>query len=235
MKKLLFTILFAFTMSVNAQYYSLTYVTVPAENQEEFVRLETQYWSKVAKHNIEAGKQIAWGLVAAIGGTPNGWTHVFVNVYETAEQIADSSIWDPESILGISPSEINTLHLVEGRGLQNWAVQSSIPGERGEVAVWNFARPKNLSGFINENKNLWKKQFEKDMGGRTNWGIGLKLNNKTQDLSTVMTWDGYPNLAEALKALNNYEGQLPRQSQMQEYDPDGFTASVIVNHIMWVD
>ena len=66
MKKLLFTILFAFTMSVNAQYYSLTYVTVPAENQEEFVRLETQYWSKVAKHNIEAGKQIAWGLVAAI-------------------------------------------------------------------------------------------------------------------------------------------------------------------------
>ena len=234
MKNLLFTILFAFTMSVNAQYYSLTYVTVPAENQEEFVRLETQYWSKVAKHNVEAGKQIAWGLVQAVGGVPNGWTHVFVNVYETAEQLADSSIWDPETILGISPSEINTLHLVEGRGVQNWAVQSSIPGERGEVAVWNFARPKNLAGFINENKNLWKKQFENDMGGRTNWGIGLKLNNRSQDLSTVMTWDGYPNLAEALKALNNYEGQWPRQSKMQEYDPDGFTASVIVNHIMWV-
>ena len=116
-----------------------------------------------------------------------------------------------------------------------FSVQSSIPGERGEVAVWNFARPKNLAGFINENKNLWKKQFENDMGGRTNWGIGLKLNNRSQDLSTVMTWDGYPNLAEALKALNNYEGQWPRQSKMQEYDPDGFTASVIVNHIMWVD
>ena len=99
MKNLLFTILFAFTMSVNAQYYSLTYVTVPPENQEEFVRLETQYWSKVAKHNVEAGKQIAWGLVQAVGGVPNGWTHVFVNVYETAEQLADSSIWDPETIL----------------------------------------------------------------------------------------------------------------------------------------
>ena len=67
--------------ALNAQYYSISYIQVPVEDQAEVARLETQYWSKVAKHNIEAGKQIAWGLVAAIGGTPNGWTHVFVNVY----------------------------------------------------------------------------------------------------------------------------------------------------------
>jgi len=42
-------------------------------------------------------------------------------------------------------------------------------------------------------------------------------------------------LADALKALNNYGGQLPRQSKMQEYDPDGWTAQVIVSDVMWID
>ena len=73
------------------------------------------------------------------------------------------------------------------------------------------------------------------MGGRISWGVGLKLNNRSQDLSSVMTWDRYPSLADALKALNNYGGQLPRQSKMQEYDPEGWTAQVIVSDIMWVD
>ena len=112
-----------------------------------------------------------------------------------------------------------------------------VAGERtpGSVTIWNFARPKNLAGFINENKNLWKKQFESNMGGRLSWGVGLKLNNRSNDLSTVMTWDRYPSLGDALEALNVYEGQLPRQSKMDEYDPEGWTAQIIVADVMWVD
>ena len=93
----------------------------------------------------------------------------------------------------------------------------------------------NLAGFIDENKTLWKRQFESDMGGRISWGVGLKLNNRSQNLSTVMTWDRYPSLADALEALNSYGGQLPRQSKILEYDPDGWTAQVIVADVMWVD
>ena len=110
-------------------------------------------------------------------------------------------------------------------------------GERTSESVtgWNFARPKNLAGFINENKTLWKKQFESDMGGRISWGVGLKLNNRSQNLSSVMTWDRYPSLADALEALNQYEGASLRGSKMNEYDPDGWTAQVIVSDVMWVD
>ena len=92
MKKLLFTILFAFSISVNAQYYSITFVNVPQENIAEFQMLETNYWSKVAKANIDAGKQLSWGLVARVGGGSDSWNHAFVNVYETAEQMTDLSI-----------------------------------------------------------------------------------------------------------------------------------------------
>ena len=240
MKKLFTILLLTIGFSLNAQYYSITYVNVPPENQAEFASIETTYWSKVAQAAIDAGKQSAWGLVAAVGGVPSGWTHAFVNVYETAEDLANASTnWDPESVLGIESSLLNTVELTDGGfNFQNWAVQTSLStGERpaGSVTVWNFARPDNLAGFIDENKTLWKRQFESDMGGRISWGVGLKLNNRSQNLSTVMTWDRYPSLADALEALNSYGGQLPRQSKMLEYDPDGWTAQVIVADVMWVD
>ena len=117
MKKLLFTILFAFSISVNAQYYSITFVNVPQENIAEFQMLETNYWSKVAKANIDAGKQLSWGLVARVGGGTDSWNHAFVNVYETAEQMTDLSIWDPKSILGIDQELISTGHLTTGMGV----------------------------------------------------------------------------------------------------------------------
>ncbi|MBC8397557.1 MAG: hypothetical protein H8E16_10730 [Flavobacteriales bacterium] len=68
---------------LNAQYYSITFVNVPQENVAEFERLETTYWSKVAKHNIENGKQINWGLVNRVGGGTDTWNYAFINVYET--------------------------------------------------------------------------------------------------------------------------------------------------------
>ena len=191
MKKLFTILLLTIGFSLNAQYYSITYVNVPPENQAEFASIETTYWSKVAQAAIDAGKQSAWGLVAAVGGVPNGWTHAFVNVYETAEDLANAATnWDPESVLGIESSLLNTVELTDGGfNFQNWAVQT----------------------------------------------VGLKLNNRSQNLSTVMTWDRYPSLADALEALNSYGGQLPRQSKMLEYDPDGWTAQVIVADVMWVD
>ena len=240
MKTLYLFLLLSLSLGVNAQYYSITYVNVPPENQAEFANIETTYWSKVAKAAIDAGNQSAWGLVAAIGDVPSGWTHAFVNVYETAEDLANSaSNWDPSSVLGIDQSLLNTVKLTDGGfSVQNWAVQTSLSaGERTaeSVTVWNFARPENLAGFINENKTLWRKQFETDMGGRISWGVGLKLNNRSQNLSSVMTWDRYPSLADAYEALNQYEGGFSRASKMDEYDPDGWTAQVIVSDVMWVD
>ena len=97
--KNLFTILFLTAgLFLNAQYYSITFANVPQENVAEFERLETTYWSKVAKHNIENGKQINWGLLSRVGGGSDSWNYVFVNVYETAEQMTDNSVWDPKSI-----------------------------------------------------------------------------------------------------------------------------------------
>ena len=86
------------------------------------------------------------GQLRAVGGVLNGWTHAFVNVYETAEDLANAATnWDPESVLGIESSLLNTVELTDGGfNFQNWAVQTSIStGERpAEVLRYGmFARP----------------------------------------------------------------------------------------------
>ena len=113
--KNLFTILFlTIGFALNAQYYSITYINVSFEDVPEVARLETQYWSKVAKANIDAGKQLGWGLFARVGGNSDTWTHAFVNVYESIDQMMDLTIWNPEEVLGISASEIATNTMYTG-------------------------------------------------------------------------------------------------------------------------
>ena len=236
MKKYLTIVLLLFAFVVNAQYYSISFVNVPLENTAEFERLETTYWSKVAKHNIENGKQINWGLVARVGGGSDTWNYAFINVYETAEQMADNSVWDPKSILGIDPIEISTNHLTAGYGVTHWSVKAAIndSNNEGTASVWNFGRPVNVNAFIDENVNLWNRAFNRDMGGRVSWGVGQKLNNIEDQYSTVMTWDSFKSVADALKFMNGEFDQPPvRNSKMGEILPDGFTARVIVRDVMW--
>ena len=69
MKKLTtsFLILLMFGLFAKAQVSSFMYVKVAPENQAEFERLETTYWSQVAKKGIDDGKMIAWGLMRKVG------------------------------------------------------------------------------------------------------------------------------------------------------------------------
>ena len=238
MKNIFYLIALFFSLSVSSQHYMITFVNVPAENEEEFINIETEYWANSKKANIDAGNQLAWGLVRKVGGNPNNsWTHAFINVFESAEKMTSPGVGPSDNL---SSSLITNGTLSSYQADFHWVVKSSIPqsGERldGQVTVWNFARPKNIIGFINENNNLWKPFFENNDTGRISWGVGLKLNPRSNDLSTVMTWDGYPNIAEALNSLDiDLDFIPPRGSKMDEYDPDGWTAQVIVQDIMWLN
>jgi hypothetical protein len=238
MKNIFYLIALFFSLSVSSQHYMITFVNVPAENEEEFINIETEYWANSKKANIDAGNQLAWGFVRKVGGNPNNsWTHAFINVFESAEKMTSPGVGPSDNL---SSSLITNGTLSSYQADFHWVVKSSIPqsGERldGQVTVWNFARPKNIIGFINENNNLWKPFFENNDTGRISWGVGLKLNPRSNDLSTVMTWDGYPNIAEALNSLDiDLDFTPPRGSKMDEYDPDGWTAQVIVQDIMWLN
>ena len=157
MKNIFYLIALLFSLSVSSQHYMITFVNVPAENEEEFINIETEYWANSKKANIDAGNQLAWGLVRKVGGNPNNsWTHAFINVYESAEKMTSPGVGPSDNL---SSSLITNGTLSSYQADFHWVVKSSIPqsGERldGQVTVWNFARPKNIIGFINENNNFF--------------------------------------------------------------------------------
>ena len=237
MKKLFLVALLSLSFGLNAQYFSITYINVSSEDVPEVARLETQYWSKVAKANIDAGKQLGWGLFARIGGNSDAWTNAFVNVYETIDQMMDQSIWQPEALSGVSQEDISTVQYYNGSGTNHWKIQGQVPGESGIAAVWNYGRPENLEGFVSDNVNLWGPYFEKNDTGRTDWGIATKITGVNQSNATVMTWDGYETVADAVKVLAG-EGVpqgSPRGENTAEYMPNGFLARIVVQQLMWID
>ena len=240
MKKFITIIAFLLvSIPVSAQnYFSVTYINVSPENVSEVARLESTYWSKVAQANIDSGKLLAWGLFArAIPAGNDTWTHAYINVYDSLEKMLDFGQWNPQEILGINNQDIATGDLVNNYVVHHYKVQASINGD-SQFSVWNFARPENLQGFVMDNINLWKPFFEKDMGGRTSWGIGTKITNVTSDNATVMTWDGYGSLLDAVNALDypldasSYEG--PKGDKTSEYNPNGWGAQVIVQRALWL-
>ena len=239
MKKLLLIAFLSFSFALSAQedygYFSIHFLNVPQENVSEVARLETTYWSKVAQSNIDAGKQIGWGLVARVGGGSSQWTHAFINWYATAEQMASSnSNYDSMAIIGVDPQDIATFDYVNASGLSHWKMSAFIPGY-ADFTVWNFAKPTNTQAFISEQVNVWKPAFEKNMGGREYWGAGLKINNVSEDYSTAITMDGYETLAEAFKAMAGEIGNQPSpKSKVGELMPNGFSKRVIVETLIWL-
>ena len=98
MKKLLFGFALLASLSMTAQYYSITYVSVASENIEEFERKETTYWAKVKKAAIDKGEQNLWLLARKVGTAGNNdVNYAFVNGYPSLEAMLSTS-WNPETL-----------------------------------------------------------------------------------------------------------------------------------------
>ena len=220
MKKLLFGFALLASLSMTAQYYSITYVSVASENIEEFERKETTYWAKVKKAAIDKGEQNLWLLARKVGTAGNNdVNYAFVNGYPSLEAMLSTS-WNPET-LGFNVQDAMSPYTVYE--IHNYKVLDQIPGQ----------------GFVSENQNLWKPMMEETIksgeSGLTNWGIGAKIYPMGQDESTVMTWDGYKTLVDAMKALDVSDFTPPSKSKMNDYDPDGFRLRVIWEQVMAVE
>ena len=231
MKKVVFIFLTIFCFSLSAQYYTLTYVMVAPEDVADFEEKEIKYWSQVALNNVKKGKQMGWSLLKKFGTAGNNdVNYAFVNSYSSIEDLINPEIWG-ESVeeLGYKWEEISTKYKVWE--LHTYRVQDMIPGE-AKVYILNYGKPKNLNGFISENKRLWKPYHQNNIAsgttGMKTWGIGTKIYPSGNNEASVMTWDGFDSIQNALEVLDFTNFVPPRgYSKMHIYDPDGFRLRVI--------
>lgn len=240
MKKLfsLFTLLFT-SLLFSQNVVEIHYRHVPSEHIAEFEAKEMNHWSKVKQNAIDKGNLLATAFFrvadAGILNDEEMPTHAFVLVYKDFEQLANSNtIWaSAEEVLGMSPNYISTNEISSTMMIQRYKLIDELSPLRDfKYAVWNYAKPKDLGGFVNENLKLWKPYFEKKVGknGLAGWGILARVYPQGMNESSILSYDHYTDLASAMKALSpmDYDQSILSKSKMSEYNPDGFRYRVLL-------
>ncbi len=241
MKKILLFVLLLGSLSSYAQgIFEIHYRHVPVENMQEFENLEMNYWYKVVQDAVDKGNLVAWSFhkrldAGFVDFDEDAPTHAFVLVYKDIDQYLNGGkVWENATeILGADPSRFSTQEMSKTLFRQRYAFVDGIgSSENGQFAVWNYAQPDNLAGFLEENTKLWKPYFQKNMKklGMVSWGVANRIYPQGQDQSSVVTWDVYSSLGAAMNQLAGTEldPKIAAQSKMSEYNPDGFRYRVIM-------
>jgi hypothetical protein len=239
MKNLLTLFVFFFTSILFSQnIIEIHYRHVPNEHIAEFEEKEMNQWSKVKQNAIDNGDMLAAAFLrVADAGISNADTptHAFVLVFKDFEQLANSNkIWaNAEKVLGMNPNYISTNEISKVMMIQRYKIIDELSPLRDfKYAVWNYAKPKDMGGFVNENLKLWKPYFEKKVGkdGFAGWGILARVYPQGMNESSVLSYDHYTDLASAMKALSpmDFDQSILAKSKMSEYDPDGFRYRVLL-------
>ena len=249
MKNILYTLFAILILTPSfSQVAYIQYRHVPAENEDKFVELETEHWSKVAKAAIDNGHMLEWTLWKKVGVTeadaPN---YAFINVYETVEQMASNDHWaDNIKVAGIDPDEVSTTGISSVTFDYMVQIEDMIPGDF-KYALVNYANPDDFEGFIMENKNIWKpihqNNIKENHNGMTSWGIASVIYPQGNlDRFSCYTYDGFNTLADALNYMRfdsswDEEGPLVdaiSALRMDEIMIDGFEYRIIYERVMTV-
>ena len=165
----------------------------------------------------------------------NGFNYVFAQSADNIDQLLDPKFawWNNSSII-FSKSEQDSLALLATSfkwtkdERHTYVTEDDLPGG-GAYVQFNFGRPVDISGFVSENKALWKPFFKDNMtklnmGG---WGVSRLLTpNSSSDAgrATIMTWDVFKSINDLMKFRIGFTipKEMQDKSKMSQYMPDGF-------------
>ena len=248
MKKLFTLLLLFVSISLSAQasqIYSMHFVRVEGD-LEAFETVQKTYMQKVAQNSVNKGDISFWAFLKRVTmdniDDEERKNYLFVQSNSDVEAIlsAKNQWWNNASSL-LTKQEQAIVGALSSKF--TWTSDSrhifkdevSIQKSMGEYIQFNFASPKNLAGFISENKTLWKNHFSKNMSkmGMVNWGVGRKIAPTGMNTPSVSTWDMFDSLEDLMKYRVGFElpSDVAKNSKMGSYNPDGWKYSPIFNVI----
>jgi hypothetical protein len=195
--------------------------------------------SKGAQAAVNNGDISGWIFfqVVKIDGIDdeNGFNYVFAQSADNIDQLLDPKFawWNNSSII-FSKSEQDSLALLNTSfkwtkdELHTYVTEDDLPGG-GAYVQFNFGRPVDISGFVLENKALWKPFFKDNMAklNMGGWGVSRLLTpNSSSDAgrATIMTWDVFKSINDLMKFRIGFTipKEMQDKSKMGQYMPDGF-------------
>ncbi|MBT5507209.1 MAG: hypothetical protein HOK17_08745 [Flammeovirgaceae bacterium] len=216
--------------------YSMHFVRIEG-NTADFEKVQSMYMQKVAKEATEKGDISFWAFLKRVTmdniDDEERYNYVFVQSNTSIEaMLSEKNNWwnDAPEVLSAEEqalvSALNATHTWTADSRHIYLDEGSIAKGLGGFIQFNFARPANVDGFIQENLTLWKPYFEKTMDsmGMVNWGVGRKLAPLGANWAKVSTWDMFNTLDELMKYRIGYKlpADLLKKSKMGDHNPDGF-------------
>tara|TARA_B110000027_G_scaffold73325_1_gene78175 strand:- start:6691 stop:7377 length:687 start_codon:yes stop_codon:yes gene_type:complete len=206
-------------------------------NTENFEKVQSMYMQKVAKQAAEKGEISFWAFLKHVPmdniDDEERYNYVFIQSMASIEaMLSEKNNWwnQADSVLSSEEqaivSALSATHTWTADSRHIYLDEGSIAKGLGGFIQFNFARPENVEGFIQENLTLWKPYFEKNMDrmGMVNWGVGRKLAPLGADWAKVSTWDMFNTLEELMNYRIGYEmpTDLLKKSKMADFNPNGF-------------
>lgn len=238
---LLAIVLIAINVAQAQRVFSIHSVRVEGniQNFEKAQKLQ----SKAAQASVNSGDMSSWILLQVVQmdgvDDENGFNYVFAQSADNIDQLLDPKFaWWNNIPKVLSKAEQDDLALLNTsfkwtKDERNvFVTEDDLPGA-GEYVQFNFGRPANITGFIAENKALWKPFFKDNMAkfNMGGWGVSRRLTSgNSLGNTTIMTWDVFKSLNDLMKYRIGFA--LPKdlvdKSKMAQYDPNGFSQQQIL-------
>lgn len=232
------TLLFSVSYAQENFIFSIHAVQIEGD-LEAFEKVESLYMQKVAQAAVDNGDIMGWSFNKTIHldniNDEENYNYTFIQMSPNIEMLlSEKSNWWMNTAAILSADEQKEVAELSKKFTWKKDVRVLYHTETsfwdeydGAVAFqFNFASPKNLDGFIAENKSLWGPYFQENKAKlkMIGWGVATKIHPQGHDWSSVVTWDIFKNLADLYQYRIGVEGlTYPLEaSKMAIYNPDGF-------------
>ena len=190
-----------------AQIVVFSPVKVEQNDIEQFLNVEMNYSKKIAQDAVNNGKLLGWVLMQNTNVGPDDYNFMWVNAYPTIEIAANENAWwsHSEKVVGIKPDVLfSDSSKYKYDRSYTYKMQMSIPNT-GPAAyvILNFATPDDVNAVAASSKKYVIPHFKKNMSdnGMVGWGMATKITPQGQEYSSMMTYDSYDSLKNAMKHL----------------------------------
>lgn len=207
-KNLLSSLIAMFSVNILlAQIAVFTPVKVEKKDIEQFLNVETNYSKNIAQDAVNKDKLVGWALLQNTNPGPDDYNFIWVNIFPDINTAANENAWwnNSEKVVGIKPDVLfSDSSKYKYDRSYTYKMEMTIPNSApAAYVILNFTSPDDVDAVIASAEKYVLPHFKKNMDdhGMVGWGMATKITPQGQDYSSVMFYDSYDTLANAMRHL----------------------------------
>ena len=198
------------------------YRKVDNDKVDEFIKRETEYWSKVAQKAVDDGKLKFWALFQKVGGYDLDNTSNFLFINTFADIDATDGIWDASAVFPDTPmEEIETYSMSRNTSLlfvrahHFEMAEGANPQNDFKYVSMIYHDAPSPNELVELEKEHWapfiKAAMDNGQTTQKGWGNSVILSPSGPDMKyNTISYDLYPSLKETLSPTMSDDIQFPQ-------------------------